>query len=122
MEEIGSPRNMNLYKRSLLFSKLVLDWTLDKREKIGEKEFIQIRKMAVEIPKNITKAIVDINIKDKFKKLNRAKDTFLDLTGRLRKLGMDVSENKLNELSLELLKLFNGYFGYLAKKKKLNSR
>lgn len=122
MEEIGNPRNMNLYKRSLLYSKLVLDWTMDNREEIGEKEFMRIRKMAVGIPKNIAKAIVDINIKDKYKKLNQAKDTFLKLTDKLQELGMDGSENGLDGLSLELLKLFNGYFGYLAQKKKINSR
>lgn len=122
MEDIGNPRNMNLYKRSLLYTKLVLEWTVDKREEIGEKEFIQIRKMAVGIPKNISKAVVDINIKEKFKKLNQAKDSFLKLTDKLQELGMNGSEIGLDGLSLELLKLFNGYFGYLAKKKKMNSR
>lgn len=116
MEEIGNPRDMNLYRHSLLYSKLVLDWTVNNRSEIGEEEFLKVRKMVMEIPKNISKAIVEIHKNNKFKKLNRAKDTFLSLTTKLRKLGMEASEKRLVMMSLDLLKLFNGYFGHLGKK------
>lgn len=115
--EIGYPRSMNLYKCSLRFSTLVLNWTIKYRNEIGEAEFLKIRKMVMQIPKNIASAIVDIHIKNKYKKLNHAKETFLLLTSSLRNLGMETSEKHLVVLSLELLKLINGYFGYLGKKK-----
>ncbi len=122
MEAIGDFRNLNLYKHSLRYSKLILDWTVKNRSEIGEKEFLQIRKMAMSISKNIAKAVVDININTKFKKLNRAKDNFLKLTDKSKELGMDIKEKRLVPMSLEMLKLFNGYFRYLGKRKKENRK
>lgn len=120
--EIGNPRSMNLYKRSLQYSKHVLDWTVNIRNEIEEEDFLQVRKMAMEIPKSIASALVDIHIKNKFKKLNKAKDTFFRLTDRLRNLEMESSEKRMVVLSMDLLKLFNGYFGYLGKRNRNQDR
>ena len=67
MEEIGDFRKMNLYKQSLRFTHLVFVWTEENRNEISEKDFIQIRKNSMDIPKNIAKAMVDINTKSKDK-------------------------------------------------------
>lgn len=117
MEEIGIPRKMNLYKNSLRFSVLVLNWLANNYHNIEGEEIVKLRKMAVAIPKDIASGVVDIHLKNKFKKLNKAKETFLDLTNKLRDIGMDKNEKRLIVMSLELIKLFNGYFGYLAKNK-----
>lgn len=122
MEKIRDFRKMNLYKHSLRYSKLILDWTVKNRSEIGEKEFLQIRRMAMSISKNIAKAVVDININNKFKKLNWAKVNFLKLMNKSKELGMNEKEKRLAPMSLEMQKLFNGYFGYLGKRKKENGK
>lgn len=115
--EVDSFRKLNLYKQALRFTHMVLQWTEQNRDEIGLRECLEIRKQAVEIPKNIATAASEINVKNKYKKLNRSKEAFQTIMGDLKRLGMDKSEKKVIMLSLELLKLFNGYFGMLNRKK-----
>jgi len=110
--EIDRFRKLNLYKQAIRFTHRVLDWTNQNQDEIGWKKCIWIRKKAMDIPKNIAKASVDINVRNKYKKLNRGKDALQNLMPVLKQYGMDD-----NDLSVDLLKLFNGYFGFLNKKK-----
>jgi|SRR5690606_13437281 len=115
--EVDSFRKLYLYKQALRFTHMVLQWTEHNKDEIGLRECLEIRKKAMEIPTNIAKAASEINVKNKYKKLNRSKEAFQTVMEDLRKLGMDKSEKKVVMLSLELLKLFNGYFGMLNRKK-----
>ncbi|MBL5768650.1 hypothetical protein B5V88_10480 [Heyndrickxia sporothermodurans] len=115
--EVDSFRKLNLYKQALRFTHMVLQYTEQNRDEIGLRECLEIRKQAMEIPKNIATAASEINVKNKYKKLNRSKEAFQTIMGDLKRLGMDKSEKKVIMLSLELLKLFNGYFGMLNRKK-----
>lgn len=111
-KEIDSFRKLNLYKQAIRFTHQVLDWTSENSDEIGWKECVKIRKMAVDIPKSIAKAAVEINVRNKYKKLNRGKEALQNVVRVLKHFGMEY-----NELSVELLKLFNGYFGLLNRKK-----
>lgn len=110
--EIDSFRKLNLYKQAIRFTHQVLDWTSENTDEIGWKECVKIRKMAVEIPRNIAKAAVEINVRHKYKKLNHGKEALQNVVPVLNRYGMYD-----NDLSVELLKLFNGYFGLLNRKK-----
>ncbi|MGG3691784.1 hypothetical protein [Heyndrickxia ginsengihumi] len=115
--EVDSFRKLNLYKQALRFTHMVLHWTEQNKDEIVFRECSEIRKLAMEIPRSIAMAATEINVKNKYKKLNRSKMAFLSVMEDLRKLRMDKSEKKMVMLSLELLKLFNGYFGMLKRKK-----
>lgn len=115
--EVDSFRKLNLYKKALRFTHMVLQWTEQNKGEIGFRECLEIRKQAMEIPRSIAMSAAEINVKNKYKKLNRSKMAFQSVMEDLRKLGMDKSEKKMVMLSLELLKLFNGYFGMLNRKK-----
>lgn len=110
--EIDRFRKLNLYKQAIRFTHQVLDWTSQNRDEIGLKESLRIRKMVVKIPSSIAMAAVEINVRNKYKKLNRGKEALQNVVPVLRHHGMDE-----NELSVELLKLFNGYFGLLNRMK-----
>ncbi|AXI08226.1 hypothetical protein CV093_04450 [Oceanobacillus sp. 143] len=110
--EIDRFRMLNLYKQAIRFTHQVLDWTNENLDEIGLKECVRIRKMAMKIPSSIATATAEINVRNKYKKLNRGKDALQNVMPVLRDYGMEE-----NELSVELLKLFNGYFGLLNRKK-----
>ncbi|WP_047979723.1 hypothetical protein [Ornithinibacillus contaminans] len=110
--EIDRFRKLNLYKQALRFTHLVLEWTVQNQADIGLNECIRIHKMVMKIPSNIVKAAVEINVKNKYKKLNHGKEALQNVVPVLKQHGIDD-----NELSVELMKLFNGYFGFLNRKK-----
>ncbi|AIF45134.1 hypothetical protein [Virgibacillus sp. SK37] len=113
--EIDRFRKLNLYKQAIRFTHQVLDWTNENLDEIGRKECVWIRKMAMDIPRSIAKAAAEINVRNKYKKLNRGKEALQKVVPVLKHYGMDD-----NDLSVELLKLFNGYFGLLNRKKNAN--
>ncbi|MBS4220062.1 hypothetical protein KHA96_17255 [Bacillus sp. FJAT-49711] len=115
--EVDSFRKLNLYKQAIRFTQLVLDWTEQNQNEIGWKECLLIRRMATEIPRSIALAATEINVKNKYKKLNRSKEAFQKLMPMLRRYEMGESEKRIVMLSLELVKLFNGFFGMLNRKK-----
>ncbi|MBL5867364.1 hypothetical protein [Heyndrickxia sporothermodurans] len=92
--EVDSFRKLNLYKQALRFTHMVLQYTEQNRDEIGLRECLEIRKQAMEIPKNIATAASEINVKNKYKKLNRSKEAFQTIMGDLKRLGMDKSEKK----------------------------
>lgn len=118
--EVDSFRKLNLYKQALRFTHLVLQWTEQNKEAIGLKECLEIRKLSTKLPSYIAKAAVEINVKHKYKKLNRGKEALQKLVSVLRHHGMDKHEKRMVPLSIELQKLFNGYFGLLNRKKNAN--
>lgn len=67
-------RKNALYQRSLDLAHEVYRTVEEDGENIGEIEALQLRKQAVRITKKITHAIVQQNIKMKFKNLNEAKN------------------------------------------------
>lgn len=67
-------RKNALYQRSLDLAHEVYRTVEEDGENIGEIEAMQLRKQAVRITKKITHAIVQQNIKMKFKDLNEAKN------------------------------------------------
>ncbi len=115
--EVDTFRKLNLYKQALRFTHLVLLWTEKHQDEIDISECLEVRKLAMEIPIYVAKAAVEINVKNKYKKLNRSKQALQILLPLLREYGVDKSEKRMIVLSLDLLRLFNGYFGMLHRKK-----
>lgn|SRR5690625_3746326 len=113
--EIDRFRKLNLYIQAVRFTHQVLDWTNENLDEIGWEECVQIRKLAMKIPSSIAKSAVEINVRNKYKKLNRGKEALQNVMPLLKQYGMDD-----NNLSVEVLKLFNGFFGMLNRKKKVS--
>ncbi|MEC1767501.1 four helix bundle protein [Schinkia azotoformans] len=115
-------RKNALYQRSLDLAHEVYRTVEIDGENIGEKEAIQLRKRAVRITKKITHAIVQQNIKMKFKSLNEAK---LELEMLLKQVYKLYDKKRIDEFSgfnidccaNQVMKLLNFYFGVYREKR-----
>jgi len=109
-------RQSALYQRSLDLSHEVYRTIEEDGENIGEVEALQLRKQAVRITKKITHAIVQQNIKIKFKNLNEAKVVLELLLKQVYKLCERKRIDEFNGFNIDfyadqVIKLTNHYFG-----------
>ncbi|WP_097075069.1 four helix bundle protein [Ureibacillus xyleni] len=124
-------RKNALYQRSLDVAHEVYRTVEEDSRNIRESEAIQLRKRAVRITKKITHAIVQQNIKMKFKSLNEAKLELELLLKQIYKLCDKKRIDEFNGFNIDcyadqVMKLLNFHFGEYKKKgiefKKIKSR
>ncbi|MEL4026675.1 four helix bundle protein [Lysinibacillus endophyticus] len=109
-------RKNALYQRSLDLAHEVYRTVEEDGENIGEIEALQLRKQAVRITKKITHAIVQQNIKMKFKNLNEAK---MELELLLKQVYKFCDKKRIEEFNGfnidfyadQVMKLLNFHFG-----------
>lgn len=115
-------RKSALYQRSLDLAHEVYRTVEEDAENIGETDAMQLRKRAVQIMKKITHAIVQQNIKMKFKSLNEAK---LELEMLLKQVYKLCDQKRIDEFSgfnidccaNQVMKLLNFHFGVYREKR-----
>jgi hypothetical protein len=115
-------RKSALYQRSLDLAHEVYRTVEEDAENIGETDAMQLRKRAVQIMKKITHAIVQQNIKMKFKSLNEAK---LELEMLLEQVYKLCDKKRIDEFSgfnidcyaNQVMKLLNFHFGVYREKR-----
>lgn len=112
-----------LYQRSLDLAHEVYRTVEEDGGNIGETEAIQLRKRAVRITKKITHAIVQQNIKMKFKSLNEAKLELELLLKQTYKLCDKKRIDEFNGFNIDcyadqVIKLVNNHFGKYSKRVK----
>ncbi|RTQ93693.1 four helix bundle protein [Lysinibacillus telephonicus] len=115
-------RKNALYQRSLDLAHEVYRTVEEDGENIEETEAIQLRKRVVRITKKITHAIVQQNIKMKFKSLNEAKLELELLLKQVYKLCDKKRIDEFNGFNIDyyadqVIKLTNHYFGKYRKEK-----
>lgn len=114
-------RKNALYQRSLDLAHEVYRTVEEDGENIEETEAIQLRKRAVRITKKITHAIVQQNIKIKFKNLNEAKAELELLLKQVYNLCERKWIDEFNGFNIDfyadqVMKLLNFHFGEYKKK------
>jgi len=122
MVKIDHFRGFILYERSLDLTKLIYEISYKFEEDLTDGEVRLIRKHAGSIPNQIASAITQINMKVRFKKLNEAVATLMQLKVVVQNLK---TRKKINYQSwqifekyrIEVIKLLNGYFGWIGSKK-----
>lgn len=123
MKRVENFRLLTLYDRSIELTKTIYDITLMEKGSLTDLEIKLIRKKAVIIPSKIALGISQVNMKFRCKKLNEAKATLI----QLRLLIDNLNKRKKNDCQswlvfekyrTEVMKLLNGYFGWVGSNKK----
>jgi hypothetical protein len=122
MIKVETFRTFDVYNRSNDLSMAIKQATKSCNADLTEQEIGVLNKKVVIIPTKVAAAIAQVNLKVRFKKLNEAKSTLiqlqtimLDLT--VRKKIDEQSWVEVEELSIEVMKLLNGYFGWISGRK-----
>lgn len=127
MVRIENFRTLDLYKRSIDLTMVISKAISNCEGNLSEKEMQIIRKKAVLIPNKIAAAISQVNMKVRFKKLNEAKSTVIQLKTFILELKKreQIDEQiwqEVDDCSIEVMKLLNGYFIWLSSNKSINHK
>lgn len=122
MAKVENFRTFDVYNRSIDLSLAVKQATNNCMTNLTEHEVGVINKNAITIPNRIAAAVAQVNMKVRFKKLNEAKSTLIQLQTIMLELKRskkidEQSWKKVEELSTEVMKLLNGYFGWISSRK-----
>lgn len=120
MTKVESFRTFNLYSRSINLTMAINQAINLCKEDLIDKEVRIVRKKAVIIPIKIAAAIAQVNVKVRFRKLNEAKSTIIQLRAimlemKKRKKIDDQLWQEVDDYSIEVLKLLHGYFGWMKR-------
>src|SRR5690606_6711087 len=122
MAKVENFRTFDVYNRSIDLSMAVKQIINGCKADLTEYEVGVLYKNAVIIPNKIAAAIGQVNMKVRFKKLNEAKSTVI----QLQTIMLDLKRRKkideqlwqeVDEYSIQVMKLLNGYFGWISKSK-----
>jgi len=121
MVKIDDFRNFNLYKRSIDLTKITYSAVNTSNNKLSLSEAVLIRKRAVTVARKIASGISQANILILFKQLNEAKREIYQLkkvVDELTNRGKLQTKSLMNFESclLEIIKLLNAYFNFVATK------
>ncbi|MDF1510662.1 four helix bundle protein [Robertmurraya sp. DFI.2.37] len=127
MTKVENFRTFNLYSRSINLTMAINQATNLCKEDLIDKEVRIIRKKAVIISIKIAAAIAQVNVKVRFRKLNEAKSTIIQLRAimlemKKRKKIDEQLWQKVDDHSVEVLKLLHGYFGWMKRKRSLSNK
>ncbi|GAE37657.1 four helix bundle protein [Halalkalibacter akibai] len=122
MTKVENFRSFNLYNRSTDLTMTVRQATNIYKANLTEQEISILNKNAVIIPKKIAAAISQVNMKERFKKLNEAKSTLIQLEMimlelKKRKKIDEQSWREVDDYLMEVMKLLNGYFSWISRRK-----
>lgn len=123
MVKVENFRNLDVYNRSIDLLMAVKRVINGCKVDLTEYEVGVLYKNAVIIPNKIAAAIGQVNMKVRFKKLNEAKSTVIKLQTimfdlKKRKKIDEQLWQKVDEYSIEVMKLLNGYFKWMGKRKR----
>lgn len=123
MVKVENFRNLDVYNRSIDLLMAVKRVINGCKVDLTEYEVGVLYKNAVIIPNKIAAAIGQVNMKVRFKKLNKAKSTVIQLQTimldlKKRKKIDEQLWQKVDEYSIEVMKLLNGYFKWMGKRKR----
>lgn len=115
-------RKLRLYDKSLDLCFATYQFVQENQKKIDNVEAQKIRKLAITIPAWIAIAVGQTNMKVRFKLLNKAKDSLLELQKLVTELHEKLPIHYESGFILvccqdELVKLLHAYFGWLSKNK-----
>ena len=109
--KINDFRTLKLYQKSVDFTCETLDWIDSNSKKFSKVDMIRLRRKAMTIPTKIARANVDIHIKDRYKKLNIAKEAMQSLILELKPhIAEEESAKVIDALSIELSKFAKWIF------------
>lgn len=122
MAKVENFRTFDVYNRSIDLLMAIKQATKSCKADLTEQEIGVLNKNVVTIPIKVAAAIAQVNMKVRFKKLNEAKSTLIQLQTimlelKKRKKIDEQSWGKVEELSIEVMKLLNGYFGWISGRK-----
>jgi hypothetical protein len=122
MAKVENFRTLDVYNRSINLSLTIKHATKSCKADLSEQEIGVLNKNVVTIPIKVAAAIAQVNMKERFKKLNEAKSTLIQLQTimlelKKRKKIDEQSWMKVEELSIEVMKLLNGYFRWISGRK-----
>jgi hypothetical protein len=122
MAKVENFRSFAVYNRAIDLSIVIKQATKSCKANLTEREIVVLNKNVVTIPIRIAAAITQVNIKVRFKKLNEAKSILIQLQTimlelKKRKKIDEQSWGKVEELSIEVMKLLNGYFRWISGRK-----
>mgnify|MGYP001420374334 CR=1 FL=1 len=120
MVKVENFRTFDVYNRSIDLSMAIKQATNSCRGNLTEHEVSVIYKNAITIPNKIAAALAQVNMKVRFKKLNEAKSTLIQLQTIMleMKKGKKIDDQiwqEVNDYSTEVMKLLNGYFKWISK-------
>ena len=123
MVKVENFRTFDVYNRSVDLSMAIKQATNGCKANLTEYEIGVINRNAIVIPNKIAAAIAQVNMKIRFKKLNEAKSTVIHLQTimlelKKRKKIEEQSWKKVNDYSIEVMKLLNGYFRWISEQNK----
>lgn len=123
MIKVQNFRKFDVYNRSIDLSMTVKQVINNCKANLTEREVGVLSKNAVTIPNKVAAAIGQVNMKVRFKKLNEAKSTVIQLQTimldlKKRKKIDEQLWQKVDEYSIEVMKLLNGYFKWMGKRKR----
>lgn len=122
MGDVEEFKKSALYLRSLDLHFEVNQFLKMKGDILDMNERRKLQKYATTAPRKIAHGMGQTNMKIRFKKLNEAKNSLLQLQllleGAIKRQGSKLAEyKKVEDYSIQVLKLFNYYFGQLKRKK-----
>lgn len=122
MTKIEDFRAFTLYKRSLQLLMTISKAIQTCEDNLPYKDAKLIQKRAICLPIRIASAIAQVNMNVRFRKLNEAVAIMTQLKIILERLNRrkiidDQLWQEIENISLELIKLFNGYFGWMGRRK-----
>ena len=125
MAKVENFRTFAVYNRSIDLSMSVKQAINDRKADLTEYEIGVLNKNAVIIPNKIAAAIAQVNMKVRFKKLNEAKSTVIQIQTIILELKKrkKIDEQLWKEVDsylMEVMKLMNGYFKWLKNDRKQN--
>lgn len=123
MTKIENFRAFTLYERSLQLSMAIRKAIQTCDDSLPYKDAKLIEKRAMCLPTRIASGIAQVNMKVRFKKMNEAVVIMTQLKimmERLKRRKMIDHQlwQEIENISLELIKLFNGYFGWMGRQMK----
>lgn len=123
MVKVQNFRKFDVYNRSIDLSMAVKQVINNCKANLTEREVGVLSKNAVTIPNKVAAAIGQVNMKVRFKKLNKAKSTVIQLQTimldlKKRKKIDEQLWQKVDEYSIEVMKLLNGYFKWMGERKR----
>lgn len=123
MVKVQNFRKFDVYNRSIDLSMAVKQVINNCKANLTEREVGVLSKNAVTIPNKVAAAIGQVNMRVRFKKLNEAKSTVIQLQTiildlKKRKKIDEQLWQKVDEYSIEVMKLLNGYFKWMGERKR----
>jgi len=118
--QIETFRNMSIYDKALDLCFASYQFIEKHQNQIAMEDAFKIRRMVTRIPVKIATAIGQNNMKLRFKRLNEAKIELQNFEQMLDKIHKKVEKIyeygfEVDYYSGELMRLMNGYFGWLKR-------